>query len=69
MRSKILYIIFALVFQFITDYTFLYQVGVGTYYNAGLVDLMYTTSFMIMAIGILLFSLPQEGRPTDTKLP
>ena len=55
MRPKILWIIFALVFQYITDYLFLYQVGVGTYYNGGLVDLLYATSFTIMALGILNF--------------
>jgi len=53
MRPKILLIIFALIFQYITDYTFLYQVGAGTYYNGGIVDLLYTTSFMIMALAII----------------
>ena len=53
MKPKILFIIFALIFQYITDYTFLYQVGIGTYYNGGLVDLLYSTSFTIMALGII----------------
>lgn len=52
MKNKILYIIFAFVIQYITDYTFLYKVNAGTYVNGGVVDLMYATSFAIMAIGI-----------------
>lgn len=57
MKPRVLYLIFALIVQYITDYTFLYRAGVGTYYNAGPVDLMYTTSFIIMALGIISFSL------------
>lgn len=56
MRPKILYLIFALVLQYITDYTFLYRVGVGTYYNAGPVDLMYTISLLVMTLGVISFS-------------
>jgi hypothetical protein len=62
MRPKILLVIFALVFQFITDYTFLYQANVGTYYNAGIVDLLYTTSFLIMSVAVLSFMSIAEGR-------
>lgn len=69
MRSKILYIIFALVFQFITDYTFLHQAGTGTYYNGGIVDLLYTTSFMIMALGILSLGSVQGSKPSNSDLP
>jgi hypothetical protein len=57
MKSRVLYVIFALIVQYITDYVFLYQVGVGTYYNAGLVDLLYTTSFMVMSLGIIYFNI------------
>lgn len=52
MRTRILYLIFALVVQYLTDYTFLYRVAAETYYNADIVDLMYATSFTIMAIGL-----------------
>jgi len=57
MRPRILYLVGALVAQYITDYTFLYRAGVGTYYNAGPVDLMYATSFLIMSLGIISFHL------------
>lgn len=55
MRNRILYIIFALVVQYLTDYLFLYQVSAETYYNAGMVDLLYMTSFLIMALGLMSF--------------
>ena len=60
MRPRVLYLVFALVAQYITDYTFLYRAGIETYYNAGPVDLMYTTSFMIMFLGIMLFDLHKD---------
>jgi len=69
MRSKILYIIFALVFQFITDYIFLYQAGTVTYYNGGIVDLLYTTSFIIMALGILSLGSIGGGKLSNSDLP
>lgn len=69
MRSKILHIIFALVFQFITDYTFLYQAGTGTYYNGGIVDLLYATSFMIMALGILSLGSIGGSKSSNSDLP
>ena len=53
MKPQILFIVFALVIQYITDYTFLYQVGTETYYNGGLVDLLYTTSLVIMTLAIV----------------
>lgn len=55
MKSRILYLIFALIAQYITDYTFLYRAAAGLYYNGGIVDLMYVTSFAIMAIGLISF--------------
>lgn len=55
MRSRIAFLSFAIVFHFITEFTFIYKAGAGTYYNAGPVDLMYATSFVIMSIGLLSF--------------
>lgn len=55
MRSRIVFIIFALILQNITDNTFLYQFGAGTYYNAGINDLMFATSFAIMSLGLVSF--------------
>ncbi len=53
MKNRILFLIFALIAQYITDTTFLYQATVGTYYNAGIVDLMYLSSFAIMSLGLI----------------
>lgn len=53
MRSKILLIIFAFVVQFTTDYFFLYSASRNIYYNAGPVDLMYTTSFLVYSLALL----------------
>jgi len=53
MKPQVLFIIFALIFQYITDYTFLYRAGIEAYYNAGPVDLLYTISFMIMTLVII----------------
>lgn len=55
MKNRILLIIFALIVQNITDNTFLYQAGAGIYYNAGINDLMFATSFTIMSLGLIIF--------------
>lgn len=55
MKSRILYIIFAFIAEYITDFTFLYQYADGTYYNAGINDLMFATTFTLMAIGLISF--------------
>jgi hypothetical protein len=53
MKSKILFIIFALGIQYLTDSTFLYTAASNTYFNAGPVDMMYTTSFLTMALALI----------------
>ncbi len=55
MRPKILFIVVALVMEYITEFTFFYQAATGSYYNAGINDLMFTTSFTLMAVGLMLF--------------
>jgi hypothetical protein len=56
MRSKLVYIIIALAFQFTTEFTFLYTSGAGIYYNASFVDLMYAGSYFLMTLGLLSFN-------------
>jgi hypothetical protein len=53
MKNKIFFILFALVFQFITDYTFLYQSSRGTWSVGGVNDYMYFISYFLMTIGLL----------------
>lgn len=56
MRIRILFLIFALIFEYITEYLFLYQAGLDVYYNGGVIDLLFATSSLIMTLGILQFS-------------
>ena len=51
-----------MVFQYITDYLFLYRSGAGLYYNAGVVDLFYTTSYLIMSLGLISFYDVEVGQ-------
>ncbi len=70
MRWRVLYIVFAFVVQYITDYTFLYHDSREIYYNAGPVDLMYMTSFLIMSLGLLAlrYQAVVQGEPVKTEL-
>lgn len=56
MKSRILYLVGAFFFQFITEYAFLYAAGAQTYINGGWNDLMYATSYTIMSIGLIAFN-------------
>jgi hypothetical protein len=53
MRNKILFILFALVMQFITDYTYLYQSSRGTYSVGAIDDYMYFLAYFLMTVGLL----------------
>ena len=55
MKRRILYIIFAFIAEYITDFTFLYQYSDGSYYNAGINDLMFATTFTLMALALISF--------------
>jgi len=61
MKSRILFIIIALTFQYITEFLFLFTSGKGLYYNASLVDLMYATSYFLMTLGLLSFDHIEEA--------
>lgn len=56
MKSRILYLVGAFFFQFLTEYAFLYAAGAATYVNGGFNDLMYATSYTIMSLGLIAFS-------------
>jgi len=56
MKNKILFLIFALVFEYVTEYTFLYRAGLELYYNADFTDLMFAFSAFVMTIGLFQFS-------------
>lgn len=56
MRGKILFLIFAMILQYISDSTFLYQAASGTYSNAGINDLLYLGSFTALALALITFT-------------
>lgn len=56
MRNKILFILFALFVQFLSDYTFLYQSSKGTWTVGGLNDYMYLIAYFLMTLGIFQLS-------------
>jgi hypothetical protein len=53
MKKPILFLVFALIFQYICDFTFLYQASKGTWYVGGINDFMYFVSYFIMVIGLI----------------
>lgn len=52
MRNKVLFILFALLVQYVADYNFLYQASQLTWNNGEYGDLIYLFSYFLMAIGI-----------------
>jgi hypothetical protein len=53
MRKAIVFIIAALVVQYIADSTFLYQVQKGTWYAGGWNDYVYVVSYSMMTVALL----------------
>lgn len=53
MKSKILFILFALCIQFLSDYTFLYQSSNGTWKVGEINDYMYLVAYFLMTIGLI----------------
>lgn len=55
MKNNIRFIILALVVQYISDYTFLYQAHLGTWSVGGINDYMYLVSYFLITIGLIQF--------------
>lgn len=53
MRSSILFLLFALLVQFVSDFTFLYQVSREAWTISGINDYMFLCAYFLMTIGIL----------------
>lgn len=65
MKYKILLILFALVSQYASDFTFLYQSHHSTWKAGGINDYMYLISYFIMTTALVSFlSLPSATGPT-----
>lgn len=53
MKSRMMYLMVALIFHFITECVFLFTQANGTYHNAGIVDLMYAISFTVLSLSLI----------------
>ncbi len=53
MSKPILFLIFALIFQYFSDFMFLYQANAETWYVGGVNDFMYFTSYFLMTIALV----------------
>lgn len=56
MKGRVLYLVGAFSFQFMTEYVFLIMAGQGLYQNGGVADLLYASSHAVMALGLVYFS-------------
>ncbi|EKE00273.1 MAG: hypothetical protein ACD_22C00062G0008 [uncultured bacterium] len=55
MRKRVVFILFALLFQYFADSLFLHENNTGIWYAGGLSDLMFVVSYSLMAFGLLHF--------------
>ena len=53
MKKPILFLIFALVVQYLSDFMFLYQANAGTWNAGELNDLLYSVSYFFMAVALI----------------
>ena len=53
MKSKILFILFALFIQFLSDYNFLYQVSRETWVTGGYGNMLYLSAYFLMALALI----------------
>lgn len=56
MKPIILFLIFALLIQYVSDFTFLYQVSRDTWKTAGVNELMYLIAYFLMTLSLIEFS-------------
>ncbi|MES2315122.1 MAG: hypothetical protein V4486_00075 [Patescibacteria group bacterium] len=53
MKKPILFLLFALVMDYLADFVFLYQVGHGTWYTGGIDDYLYFVSYFVMSLALI----------------
>jgi hypothetical protein len=53
MKSRILFILFALLAQYIADWTFLYEANRGIWYPGGVNDFMFLCAYFLMTFGLI----------------
>jgi len=59
MKNRVLFMLFALTFQYFSDYFFLYWSSKGLAHPGGVIDLFYITSYLLMTIGLLQMRVSQ----------
>jgi hypothetical protein len=60
MRNKVLFLLFALLVQYIADWTFLYQASRGTWSVSGTNDYMFFCAYFLMTLGLLQLSTARK---------
>lgn len=53
MKNSISFLLCALLMQYLSDFTFLYQSNKGSYVPGGIVDFMYLTSYFLMSFSLI----------------
>ena len=55
MRSRVLFILFSLLFQYIADSLFIFETRAETWYPGGPSDLMFVISYFLMTMALIRF--------------
>lgn len=53
MKRPILFLLFALIFQYFSDFMFLYQANKGLWIVGGMNDYLYSTAYLLMTLGLI----------------
>ena len=53
LRRPVVFLILALILQYISDFTFLYQANANTWYVGGINDFLYFLSYTLMALSLI----------------
>ena len=68
MKSGILFVIFALVVQYVSDFNFIYQNSRGSWLSGRYGDLFYLTAYLVMAIAMAKFLSIYSGLRAKTQV-
>jgi hypothetical protein len=55
MKKRILFVLFALIIQYVADYMFLFQSHAGTWVSGGINDYIYSFSYLLMTLALIQF--------------
>lgn len=65
MKYRVLFILCALLIQYLSDFAFLYQAKNGTFVAGGVVDLMYLISYFTMTLALLQLNIQSIQKNLD----